>query len=172
MTMIYKIRLILDTEEDVFRDVAIGFNDSLEDLHNAITNAFGFDGTEMAAFYLTDGDWNQGEEIPLFDMSESEANISMQGFILRDILTEDKSKLIYVYDFFSMWTFFVELISVDEDTHQVELPSLLLSVGLVPSEAPEKEFISEDISGGVDDDHNTLENFDDFDFDNFDELMN
>ncbi|RPE00879.1 hypothetical protein EGM88_00590 [Aureibaculum marinum] len=169
--MIYKIRLILDTEEDVIRDIAIDFNDSLEDLHNAITNAFGFDGSEMAAFYLTDEDWNQGEEIPLFDMTESEANISMQGFILRDILTEEKNKLIYVYDFFSMWTFFVELISVEEDTHQIELPSLLLSVGLVPTEAPDKQFVSEDASDN-DDDYNTLENFDDFDFDNFDELMN
>ena len=163
--MIYKIRLILDTKEDVVRDIAIDFNDSLEDLHNAITNAFGFDGTEMAAFYLTDDDWNQGEEM--------EANISMQGFILRDILTEDKGKLLYVYDFFSMWTFYVELISAEEKTPQVELPSILLSVGVVPSEAPDKEFISEDSSNGDDDDDfDTLENFDDFDFDNFDELMN
>ena len=53
----------------------------------------------MAAFYLTDEDWNQGEEIPLFDMTESESNISMAGFILRDILTDDKRKLLYVYDF-------------------------------------------------------------------------
>ncbi len=167
--MIYKIRLILDTEEDVFRDIAINFNDTLEDLHNAATNAFGFGGTEMAAFYLTDNEWNQGEEIPLFDMSESEHNVSMQAFILRDVITEDKNKLIYVYDFFSMWTFFVELISVEEDTYQIELPSLLLTVGLMPAEAPEKEFVSEDANGN---DDNTLENFDEFDFDNFDELMN
>ncbi len=73
--------------------------------------------------------------------------------------------------FFSLFSIHIREVRL-LDTHQVELPSLLLSVGLVPSEAPEKEFISEDISGGVDDDHNTLENFDDFDFDNFDELMN
>jgi len=169
MIMIYKIRLILDIEEDIFRDIAINFNDTLEDLHNAATNAFGFDGTEMAAFYLTDNDWNQGEEIPLFDMSESEHNVSMQAFILRDVITEDKNKLIYVYDFFSMWTFFVELISIEEDTFQIELPSLLLTVGLMPTEAPEKEFVSEDAN---DNDNNDLENIDDFDFDNFDELMN
>ena len=65
--MVYKIRLILDTEENVLRDIVIGYNDTLEDLHNAITNAFGFYGTEMASFYLTDDKWNQGDEIPLFD---------------------------------------------------------------------------------------------------------
>ena len=41
--MTYKIRVILDTEQDVIREIAIDMNNSLEDLHNAITNAFGFD---------------------------------------------------------------------------------------------------------------------------------
>jgi len=165
--MIYKIRVILDTKEDVIRDIAISNNATLEDLHNTITNAFGFDGTEMASFYLTDDDWNQGEEIPLFNMDEANDAIAMQNFFIKDVLSEDKSKMIYVYDFFSMWTFFVELITVAENTNQFDLPSLLISVGTVPSEAPEKQFVSES-TGDEDDD----DNFDEFDFDNFDELMN
>ena len=40
--MIYKIRLILDTVEDVLREIVISYNDTLEDLHNAITDAYGF----------------------------------------------------------------------------------------------------------------------------------
>jgi len=43
--MIYKLRIILDTEQDVIREIAIKESDSLEDLHNAIVNAFGFDGS-------------------------------------------------------------------------------------------------------------------------------
>ena len=42
----------------------------MEDLHNVITQSFGFDGTEMASFYISDDEWNQGEEISLFDMSD------------------------------------------------------------------------------------------------------
>ncbi len=168
--MIYKIRLILDTKEDVIRDIAVSNDATLEDLHNTITNAFGFDGTEMASFYLTDDDWNQGEEIPLFNMDEANGAIAMQNFFIKDVLSEDKSKMIYVYDFFSMWTFFVELITVAENTNQFDLPSLLISVGTVPSEAPEKQFVSE--SAGDDDDDDDDDNFDEFDFDNFDELMN
>ena len=167
--MIYKIRVILDTEEDVIRDVLFDPKDSLEDLHNGITNAFGFDGTEMASFYLSDDEWNEGAEIPLFDMQEN--NLAcMHKFSLSDVLDTEKKQLIYVYDFFSMWTFFVELVAIEEDNPLTELPSLILSVGQVPSTAPEKEFKSEDLSGG--DDFDTLENFDEFDFDNFDDLMN
>jgi hypothetical protein len=173
--MIYKIRLILDTKEDVIRDIAISNESTLEDLHNTITNAFGFDGNEMAAFYLTDDNWNQGQEIPLFNMDDNLDSIAMQNFFIKDVLSEDKNKLIYVYDFLSLWTFFVELITVAEDTNQFDLPSLLISVGNVPSEAPEKQFTSEstgDDEDDEDDDYDSLENFDDFDFDSFDELMN
>lgn len=169
--MVYKIRLILDTEENVLRDIVISYNDTLEDLHNAITNAFGFYGTEMAAFYLTDDNWNQGDEIPLFDISESNNSMSMQTFKIKEVLTEDNDKLIYVYDFLALWSFYVELISIEEDENLIELPSLLLSVGVVPNEAPEKEFISEE-SNSNSEEYDRLENFDEFDFDNFDELIN
>lgn len=169
--MIYKIRLILDTVEDVLREIVISYNDTLEDLHNAITDAYGFYGTEMASFYRTDSKWNQGEEIPLFSMSKSKDSISMGKLALKDILTEDNDKLIYVYDFFCMWTFYVELITIEEDENLIELPSLIFSLGVVPSEAPQKEFVSEDIDSDPDD-YNSLENFDDFDFDNFDEMIN
>jgi hypothetical protein len=49
--MVYKFRVILDAEEDIFRDIAILADDTLEDLHNAIFNSFGFDGMEVASFY-------------------------------------------------------------------------------------------------------------------------
>ena len=61
--MIYKFRVILDAKEDIFRDIAIEKEATLEDLHNTIVNAFGFDGSEMASFYTCDDEWNQGEEI-------------------------------------------------------------------------------------------------------------
>lgn len=165
--MVYKIRVILDTEEDVIREIAIDASTTLEDLHNAITNAFGFDGTEMASFFTTDDNWNQGEEIPLFDMSENGDAISMQHILISEILDDDKDKLIYVYDFFSMWSFFVEFIDVLEDVSEHELPALLFTLGNVPSSAPEKEFTSEKMDNDMDDDDD-----DEFDFSNFDELMN
>ena len=169
--MIYKIRLTLDVEEDVVRDIAIAGNATLEDLHNVITNAFGFSGTEMASFYLTNEDWEQGEEIPLFDMSDVGDATSMEKFLLDDVFGEDNDKLLYVYDFFSMWAFSVEVTDLIEDNDLIELPSLLFSTGIVPDKAPEKEFIAEDIDDEIED-YDNLENFDDFDFDNFDDVMN
>ncbi|RZN77711.1 MAG: hypothetical protein EVB12_05805, partial [Winogradskyella sp.] len=79
--MIYRFRVILDndTEEDIFRDLEIREGDSMEDLHNIITQSFGFDGMEMASFYVSDDEWNQGEEIAMFDVSEGNNKVKVMG---------------------------------------------------------------------------------------------
>ncbi|WGH75630.1 hypothetical protein P8625_00260 [Tenacibaculum tangerinum] len=165
----YKVRVILDTKEDVIRTLMVNEKVSLENLHFDIAKAFGFDGQEMASFYRTDEDWNQGEEIPLFDMSEAGENLSMATCIIEETLPNKHDKLIYVYDFFQMWTFYVEVI---EQTNEVlSETTLVLSVGTIPEKAPEKEFKAEDISKDIDDEihdeFNDFESLDDFDFDNY-----
>ena len=160
--MIYKIRIILDTQEDIFRDIEIEANQSLEELHNAITQAFGFMGSEMASFYTCDEEWNQDEEIALFDMSENGSEVRlMNETALEDTLNEKSPKLIYVYDFFNMWTFFVELADIVEKEDGRAYPNILFSFGELPDSPPEKNFESKP-SIDFDDD---MENYDDLDFD-------
>ncbi|WKK65165.1 IS1096 element passenger TnpR family protein [Lutimonas zeaxanthinifaciens] len=145
--MVYKIRVILNTEEDAIRDIAIDSASSLEDLHNSITNSFGFTGDQMASFYRSDDTWVQGEEHPLFDMGEgTDRKIQMSEIKLEEVLSQAHDKMIYVYDFFNMWSFYVELIENDFDHSNIELPALLFSLGVVPSNAPEIQFESEDLS--------------------------
>ncbi|AEW85303.1 hypothetical protein B0A78_13585 [Flavobacterium columnare NBRC 100251 = ATCC 23463] len=154
--MIYKFRVILDAEEDVFRDIAIEENDSLEDLHNAIVNAFGFDGMEMAAFYTCDDQWNQDQEIPLFDTSDNPGEgLTMVDHILSSTFDKNNTKIIYVYDFLNMWTFFVELAAIEEPEQGMAYPDLLFSHGLLPLTAPDKEFDAEqdDFYGDFQDDY-------------------
>ncbi|NQZ44832.1 MAG: hypothetical protein HRT65_11010 [Flavobacteriaceae bacterium] len=160
--MIYKIRIILDAEEDIFRDIEIEETNTLEDLHNAITQAFGFMGSEMASFYTCDDEWNQDEEIALFDMSENGSDIRLMAETTLDqVLTEQHPKMIYVYDFFKMWTFFVELADIVEKEDGRSYPNLLFTFGELPDEPPEKTFESEP---GLDID-DSLESYDDLDFD-------
>jgi len=166
--MIYKIRIILDAEEDIFRDIEIEENNTLEELHNAITQAFGFEGGEMASFYTCDEEWNQDEEIALFDMSDSGSEVRlMTETSLDDVLTEQTPKLIYVYDFFSMWTFFVELADIVEKEDGAVYPRLLFSFGELPDSPPEKNFEAEEgeLEDNFDEDDDFLDSYDDMDFD-------
>jgi len=164
--MVYKIRVILNTEEDVIRDIAIDSISNLEDLHNTITNAFGFTGDQMASFYRSDETWVQGEEHPLFDMGEgADRKVQMNQVLLDQVLQKDNDKMLYVYDFFNMWSFYVELIQADFDHQKVELPSLLFSLGLMPNVAPDILFESEDLS----EDDAEEDDYDEFN-DEFDEF--
>ncbi len=165
--MIYRFRIILDTHEDVFRDIEIEEEATLEDFHNAIINAFGFDGNEMASFYLSDGDWNQGEEISQFDLSDGADSIRlMNETSLDSVVSESQTKLIYVYDFLSMWTFLIELGEIAEPEPGRDYPNLMFVHGQIPLEAPDKEFIAEkdEFAEDMDSDFD-LEDYDDLPFD-------
>jgi hypothetical protein len=142
--MVYKFRVILDAEEDVFRDIAIMGDDTLEDLHNAVVNAFGFDGTEPASFYTCDDQWNQEDEISLFDTGDTPGEQKvMADYQLSELLSEDQTKIIYVYDFLNMWTFFVELAAMEEPTAGATYPETLYAHGEMPAQAPDREFEAE-----------------------------
>lgn len=165
----YKIRVILDTKEDVIRTVLVDNNLNLEDLHLIIAKSFGFEGLEMASFYRTDDEWNQGEEIPLFNMAEAGEGISMQTCILDSTLPNENDKLIYVYDFLNMWTFYVDVVEISDDKRE-DLPQTILSVGEIPQEAPEKEFKAdklEDEFGDEGDIDDEFGHYDDFDFNEY-----
>jgi len=137
----YKFRVILDTKEDVIREIAILKDFTLDDLHQTIINAFGFDGMEMASFYHTDQEWNQGEEIPLFNMSDQVGGLSQMSDYKIDMVFNNTNKnLIYVYDFLNLWTFFVEFVSEFNEIEDKSVPLLLFSLGELPKEAPKKEF--------------------------------
>ena len=154
--MVYKFRVILDAEEDIFRDIAILAEDTLEDLHNAIFNSFGFDGMEGASFYTCDDTWNQEDEIPMFDAGDvpGEQTI-MSDYKLSDILDKENTKIIYVYDFINMWPFLVELAAIEEPKAGAIYPETLFSHGEMPDEAIEKNFeadMHDDIYGEFEDD--------------------
>ena len=139
--MIYRIRVILDVKEDVLRDIEIDETATLEDLHHAVTQAFGFLGNEMASFYATNDEWEQGEEMPLESMDIAQPNYGET--LLNTIFSAEVHKLLYIYDFLNLWTFFVELMETAEKDNLKGYPSLIFSHGEVPETPPDKDFVAE-----------------------------
>jgi len=174
--MIYRFRIILDTEEDVFRDVEIGQEASLEEFHNSITQAFGFDGSEMASFYISDESWGQGEEISLFDMSDGNSKVRLMNETALEIVAhKGQTRLIYVYDYLSMWTFMVELADIATPEAGQEYPNLMFAHGELPDSAPDKNFESEiDLGNDFEDDfeNDNHLNIDDYENLGFEENWN
>ena len=135
--MIYRLRIILDSEEDVIRDIEIKSDSSFEDLHFAIINSFNFIGNEMASFYLSDINWSQGEEITLESFTDEKI---MKNTTLDSIIRDTQLNFIYVYDFLKLWTFFIEVIETCDDNKNSIYPQTIFSIGMIPKNAPEKRF--------------------------------
>ena len=141
--MIYRLRVILDndTKEDILRDVEIDKNSNLTDLHELILLSFNFSADQMASFYTVDEDWNQINEISLMNFDES--TDSMDSMLIANVLDNQNTKLLYIYDFMNMWTFYVELIEEAQENNNILYPRIIFSVGNVPEKAPEKKFTNE-----------------------------
>ena len=112
------------------------------EFHKSIITSFGFGNNEIASFYLSDNQWNQGEEISLFSF-EDQDNKLMSDILINDVINYQNNKLIYVYDFLHMWTFLIELIEVAEGIKGIDYPNIIFSKGEIPEKAPEKKFESE-----------------------------
>lgn len=148
---LFKFRVIMDTEQDVFRDIEIETGSNFDELHRAVLDAFDFEQGEMASFYLSDDEWSKGLEISLMDMGGvDEDSLSMSTTVLSDMVMKPGDKILYVYDFMRMWIFYIELMEVKKDKPSTIYPRVALAFGDAPSQ-DSKEFqdmFEADVVGG------------------------
>jgi hypothetical protein len=130
---IFKFRVIVDTEQDVFRDIEIETSATFEKLNAAILDAFDFEAGEMASFYMSNESWEKGLEIPLMEMA-GDAALSMKSTTLSEMVSKPSDKILYVYDFMRMWIFYVELMEVKKDMPSTIYPRVALVYGDAPSQ--------------------------------------
>lgn len=134
---IFHIRVLLDSSQDVFRDIEIEEKSTFLDLHNAIIEAFKFSGMEMASFYMSNEHWDKGEEIALIDIMndpDQEPVRAMSETPIHELMHTPGDKMLYLYDFMRMWIFYVELINEVERRPDVTYPEIVLWVGNAPAE--------------------------------------
>lgn len=139
MTEVFTIRAILDTDEDVIRDVAIHGNASLYDLHKLLVDAFELDKGEMSSFFKSNDDWEQGEEISMMDFDAESGKNPLEVRSIEESFIKEGEKMLFVYDYLNLWTFYLEATAIkiiDGDSYEARV---LGSVGKRPDTPPEKE---------------------------------
>ncbi len=137
---VYRFRIIIEDHEDVFREIEIKSTQTFEDLHKKIQEAFKFDASQLASFYMSDDSWRKGKEITLMDMSEDDQEKTpiMSKSILADYIDDPHQKIIYIFDFLAMWTFYLELVKIQKDDPKVTYPQIVRSVGAAPKQYKNK----------------------------------
>tara|TARA_B100001093_G_C26487802_1_gene867693 strand:- start:328 stop:780 length:453 start_codon:yes stop_codon:yes gene_type:complete len=133
--MKYNIRVILESKENVIRNIEINSDCLLSELHYYLIECFDLNKNELASFYTTNNELEIIDEIPLISFEDRSSN--MQNTKLEVVLDEHNNNLIYVYDYMKMWRFLIELKSKEED---FDFKKCLSKIGKMPKEAPEINF--------------------------------
>ena len=136
--MVYKIRIILDSKENIFRDVEIKENQTLWNLHLGIKSAFSLQGDELSTFNVID---NQGvvlKSVPMEDMSDDGDGEIMSDVYIKEVFEKIGDKTHFQYGLLDLWEFFCELIEVNNEKPAVNYPITVFRFGKVPLKAPER----------------------------------
>ena len=136
--MKYNIRIILESKEDVIRDIEINSDCLLSELHYYLIECFDLNKNELASFYTTNNELEIIDEIPLVSFEDKSPN--MENTKLEIVLDEHNNNLIYVHDYMKMWRFLIELKSKDVDFN---IKKCVSKIGKMPKEAPEINFYQE-----------------------------
>ncbi|PWN67993.1 IS1096 element passenger TnpR family protein [Chryseobacterium oncorhynchi] len=177
--MVYKIRVILDAKEDIFRDIEVKGKQTLWNLHLGIKSAFNLQGEELSAFNLLESDGTIVKSVPLEDMSDDGDGEIMSDVYIDEAFENAGDKAQFQYGLLDLWEFYCELVESIEDKKGVTYPITVFRFGNVPLKAPSKSgnaggskkksampLMDDDFS--FDDDFGSGGNFSDED-DNFDD---
>lgn len=136
--MVYKIRVILDTKEDIFRDVEIKGKQTLWNLHLGIKSAFNLSGDELSTFNLLEEDGTIVKSVPLEDMSDEGDGEIMSDVYIDEAFENAGDKAQFQYGLLDLWEFFCELVEVNPETKGVNYPITVYRFGNAPLKAPSK----------------------------------
>ena len=136
--MVYKIRVILDSKDSIFRDIEIKDKQTLWNLHLGIKSAFSLQGEELSMFSILDEDGMEVKSVPLEDMSDDGDGEIMSDVYMTEAFLEVGDKVHFQYGLIDLWEFFCELVEIEEEKTAVNYPITVFRFGNVPLKAPTK----------------------------------
>ena len=131
--MVYKFTLLSDEIDDFVRVIKIDPEATFLDLHNAILDSVNYEKNLMTTFFMCSDSWEKQQEITLVEMDSGSEydNLVMEDTKLEELFTDEKQKLLYVFDMISDSAFFMELTEIIPG-RTVHKPVCLVSEATTP----------------------------------------
>ena len=120
--MVYKVRVILDSKESVFRDIEIKEKQTLWN----------------SMFTILDDEGIEIKSVPLEDMSDDGDGEIMSDVYLMEAFQKVGDKIQFQYGLIDLWEFFCELVEIIDEKPAVNYPITVFRFGNVPLKAPGK----------------------------------
>lgn len=178
--MIFNFRLVSDEVDNFKREIQIDASATFLDLKKAICESVGYDKNQMSSFFLCDRNWEKEKEITFEDMDiDADQEIwLMDESVLGDFIDDEGQKLLYVFDYITERSFFIEMTKMITGK-SLKDPVCTLSVGQAPPEYVDLDEFDAKIDAkaaaaatDLDEDFYGADSFneDEFDAEGFDEM--
>lgn len=141
---VYKFKIVIEDNEDIYREIEILSGQTFEDFHNAIQDAFKFDKKHAASFFVSDDYWRKEQEITLnkedlaLDSEEIRKGVAekklMSATKIAKYIDNPRQRFLYVFDPNVKWTFCIELMKILPDNPMGAYPSCVKSFGTAPKQ--------------------------------------
>jgi hypothetical protein len=168
--MIFKFRIISNENGEFARELLISSKQTFLDFHQCLQDNLGYDPSQLASFFITNAAWEKELQITLIDMMDDESNCTtMEKAVLETHLSEKGDRMLYVFDFFSERSFFIELTDILNLSEHKQLPQVVFEDGDPPQQInllmddeiplpetyPDNDFLNDfsddDLNEGLDD---------------------
>ncbi len=141
---VYKFKLFIEDNEDIYREIEILSGQTFEDFHNAIQEAYKFDKKHAAAFFVSDDYWRKDQEITLreedlpLEEEEIKKNVSPKRLMsktkIAKYIDSPRQRFMYVFDPATKWAFCIELMKILPDNPKGTYPACVKSIGNPPKQ--------------------------------------
>lgn len=153
---VYRFRVCLEDNEDVYRDIDIKAAQSFDLFHDAIQEAFKFDKKHAASFFVSDDYWRKNEEITLnkedlaLDEEDKRRKIErkylMKETKIAKFIEQPHQRFVYVFDPEAQWCFLIEMLKIVNDDAKMNYPVCIRTAGTAPKQYKQLNIIKDDLT--------------------------
>lgn len=141
---VYKFKIVVEDNEDIYREIEILSSQTFEDFHSIIQDAFKFDRKHSASFFVSDDYWRKDQEVTLkkedLELDEEEIKLGvspkklMSATKIAKYIDSPRQRFVYVFDPAVKWTFCIELMKILPDNPKGSFPAIVKSIGNPPKQ--------------------------------------
>lgn len=151
---VYRFRVIIEDNDDVYRDIDIKAVQTFEELHDTLQDAFKFDKKHAASFFVSDDYWRKGLEVTLrkedLPLTPEEIRLKVEP---KKLMSETKiaklietphQRFVYVFDETVQWTFLLEMLKITNEEAKAKYPLISKTVGTAPKQYKQLNIIKDE----------------------------
>ena len=153
---VYKFKIFIEDNEDVYREIEILSTQTFEEFHNCIQDAYKFDKKHAASFFVSDDYWRKDQEVTLrkedleLDEYEIKNNVAPKKLMsqtkIAKFIESPRQRFMYVFDPAVKWAFCIELMKILPDNAKVKYPVIVRSIGNPPKQYKQTTVPKEELS--------------------------